>query len=206
MYSDVTGILLAGGKSTRMGVNKALVKIGDEILIERMVKLLSNIFNRVICITNTPNEYNFLNIPLFRDFYDYKGPLAGIHSGLYHSDTMQNFVLSVDMPLINEQMIKYIVDFPTSSPITVCKAGGFIQQLAGRYSKAVLPIGEKYLVNSTAKNSNNAHSKHQYNVLSLIKEAGAEIIEAGSLEFYSNDLFYNMNHPEDLRYIISKLR
>ena len=69
MYSDITGVILAGGKSSRMGVNKSFLKLGNQTIIERIVDLMKSIFSEVIIITNTPDEYKFLNLPLYEDIY-----------------------------------------------------------------------------------------------------------------------------------------
>ncbi len=87
IYSDITGIILAGGKSTRMGENKSLLSLNGKTVIERVVDLMKSIFKEVILITNTPEEYDFIKIPKYKDIFEYKGPLAGIHSGLTHSNT-----------------------------------------------------------------------------------------------------------------------
>ena len=146
MYSDITGIILSGGKSSRMGENKALLNLGGKKVIERVVDLMKLFFPNVILITNTPDEYRFLNIPMFEDVYKYKGPIAGIHSGLSNSATEKNFVISCDIPMMTPEMIRYIVEFKTEKPITVCRADGFIQHLVGKYNKSVLPHAEKLLV------------------------------------------------------------
>ncbi len=122
MYKDVTGIILSGGKSSRMGVNKSLLKVGEITIVERMSDLMQSLFREVILITNDPADYKFLNIPIFEDLFKQKGPLAGIHSGLTHSSTEENFIISCDLPFITEKMIKYIVDFKTEKLITDCKS------------------------------------------------------------------------------------
>ena len=66
---------------------------------------MNSLFERVIMITNTPEEYSFINIPMYKDIFEYKGPLAGIHSGLTNSSTEQNFIISCDTPLMKENMI-----------------------------------------------------------------------------------------------------
>lgn len=85
MYKDITGIILAGGKSKRMGLNKSFLKVGEVTMIERTTELMKSLFERVILITNTPDEYKFLGIEMFEDIYKNVGPLAGIHSGLSHA-------------------------------------------------------------------------------------------------------------------------
>ncbi len=206
MYTDITGIILAGGKSTRMGENKSLLLLNRKTVIEGVVDLMQSIFNDVIIITNTPEEYYFINIPMYQDIYEYKGPLAGIHSGLYHSSTVDNFIISCDIPLMNKEMISKIVDYKTDKPITVCKADGFIQQLAGRYSKSVLPVAEDFLNTSKEELRNQNQTKRKCKVLSLLDEVGSEIIEAEKLDIYHKYLFYNMNRPEDYEIILKKVK
>ena len=108
MYKNITGIILSGGKSTRMGENKSLMKLGDRTVIEHTLLLMQSLFSDVILITNTPDEYKFLNIPLYEDVYKYRGPLAGIHSGLINSITEENFVISCDIPLITKKAHKIL--------------------------------------------------------------------------------------------------
>jgi molybdenum cofactor guanylyltransferase len=205
MYTNITGIILAGGKSTRMGKNKSLLPLIGKTVIEGVVELMQSIFDYVIIITNTPEEYSFIDIPMYRDIYEYKGPLAGIHSGLSHSDTDNNFIISCDIPLMNKTMIKYIIDYKTDKLITVCKADGFIQQLAGRYSKSVLPVAEDFLKTNVAETRNQNQAKQKCKVLSLLDEVGVEIIEAEKLDIYHQYLFYNMNRPEDYEMIKKRL-
>lgn len=197
MYNDITGIILAGGKSSRMGTNKSLLKLNGKTVIERVVDLMNSIFRKVIIITNTLEVYDFINLPKYKDIYSYKGPLAGIHSGLKYSNTDKNFIISCDIPLMNKKMIEYIVDYKTEKPITICKANGFIQQLAGIYSKSVLPLVENSLNASEEELRNADQKKRKCKVLSLLNKAGAELIDAEKLVFYNEYLFHNMNKPED---------
>lgn len=203
MYPTITGIILSGGKSSRMGENKSLLNLGGKKVIERVTDLMKSLFPDVILITNTPDEYSFLGIPIFRDIYEYKGPLAGIHSGLTHSKTENNFVISCDIPLMTKQMIEYIIDYKTKAPITVCRADGFVQQLAGMYSKSVLAEAENSLRNEETELRDPKQTKRKCKVLSLLNTVGAEIIDAEKLDFYSESLFFNMNRPEDYEKVLT---
>jgi len=203
MYDDITGIILSGGKSSRMGENKSLMKINDSTMIERVVNLMKSYFTEVILITNTPDEYEFLNISLYEDIFTYRGPLAGIHSGLHHSETERNFIISCDIPLMTGEIIKYLIEYETDKPITICKADGFIQQLAGLYSKSVLPNAEKLLKeNIENETRSESQTKRKCKVLSLIDVAGAQIINVEKLSFYEEGTFFNMNRPEDYQKIL----
>lgn len=192
MYSDVTGVILAGGKSSRMGVNKSFLKLGNQTIIERTVDLMKSIFSNVIIITNTPNEYQFLNLPLYEDIYKLKGPLAGIHSALSHSETERIFVLPCDLPFMSREMIEYILFYPTDKPVVFCHAGGFHQPLVGIYSKCILPYVEDFLSN------NNLIDK---SLLSFLKIIDIEVIHPENLAFYKEELFCNINTKEDYEFI-----
>lgn len=203
MYNDITGVILSGGKSSRMGTNKSFLKINDTTIIGRIVELMKSIFAEVIVITNTPEEYEFLNVPLYEDIYKWKGPLAGIHSGLVHSKTEKNFVISCDVPLMTKDMIEYIVEFDTNHPVTIARADGFIQQLAGRYSKSVIPKAEKILQQKIEETGKDEQKKRCCSVLRLMDEVGSEIIDAEKLLFYKKNIFLNINKPRDYEMILS---
>lgn len=206
MYDDITAIILSGGKSTRMGTNKSFLKIGDKTVIERMRDLLQSMFKEVVLITNDPDDYKFLGLSTYEDVFRHRGPLAGIHSGLNHSKTDINFIISCDLPLMTKEMIKYLIEYKTNKLITVAKADGFIQQLAGKYSKECLFPSEKILkevVND--ENRDVVQKKRKCNVLSLIDVVGAEIISAESLPFYDEDLYFNMNRTKDYNLLLEKI-
>ena len=206
MCDNITAIILAGGKSTRMGTNKSLLKIEDKTIIERLRDLLQSLFKEVIIITNEPDDYKFLGLPVYEDIYRYRGPLAGIHSGLKHSKTKLNFIISCDLPFMTKQMINYLIEYKTDKLITVAKADGFIQQLAGKYSRACLSPSEKILKEGIENENRDAvQKKRKCKVLSLIDLVGAEIIPAESLPFYNKDLYFNMNRTEDYKLLLEKI-
>lgn len=188
MYSDITGVILAGGKSSRMGVNKSFLKIGNQTIIERIVDLMKSIFAEVIIITNTTDEYKFLNLPLHEDVFKWKGPLAGIHSALTHSQTEKVFVLSCDVPLMTKEMIQYIVDYKSEKPIVFCEAASYHQPLVAVYSKEILSEIENFI----SDNEMSDKSFHQF-----LKKVDSEIIHSEKLSFYNDRIFYNMNKLED---------
>jgi molybdopterin-guanine dinucleotide biosynthesis protein A len=202
MYNDITGIILSGGKSKRIGVNKSLLKIGNKSLIEIIHEILTDLFEEIILSTNEPQLYKFLKLKSYKDIYSNKGPLSGIHSGLINSKTDKNFVISCDMPFMISEMIEYLVTYKCNKPIVVAKAEGFVQQLCGLYNKSCLPIIEKILSENTeSENRNIRQEKRGCKVLKLINKAGAEIINAESLPFYNKDLFFNMNSTDDYAYV-----
>jgi len=206
MYNDITGIILSGGKSKRMGVNKSLLKVGCKTIIEVVQDKISKLFKELLVITNEPELYQFLNLEIYKDIFQGKGPLAGIHSGLVHSKTQKSFIISCDMPLITVDMINTIINYKKDSPITITKADGYIQQLCGVYDKCCIPEAEKLLEESLGdENRNTQQEKRGCKVLQLIKEVGAEILDAEALPSYDKNLFFNMNTMDDFTYVKKKL-
>lgn len=202
MYNDITGIILAGGKSSRMGVNKALLPLNGNPIIEHIASLLKSLFPSVILITNKPEDYLFLGLETFLDIYPGRGPLAGIHSGLIHSKTERNFVISCDVPLINEELIEYIVKYKTIYPITLLKAEGFIQHLCGMYNKSLKLTAEKILTDMETVEF--TREKPKCNMTELLNIAGAEIIDSSKVPCYSDGLFLNVNVPLDYQTLLEK--
>lgn len=193
MYSDITGIILSGGKSSRMGENKSFLKIQNETIIERIVKLMKSIFDEVMIVTNSPDEYKFLGLPLYKDIYKNKGPLGGIHSGLTHSKSEKNFVISCDVPLMTEEMIEYIVEYKSDKPIKFCNAAGYHQPLAGVYSKSLIVEIEKLISGGDVPDKSFHH---------FLKMVEAETIHPESLPFYKHEIFFNVNNPKDYEEIV----
>ena len=205
MYNDITGIILSGGKSLRMGENKSFLKVGNKTAISIAIDLMKSIFHNVLLITNEPDLYVNYGVSLYEDIYKGLGPLTGIHSGLVNSNTEKNFILSCDMPLMNVKMIQCIIEYPSTSLITVPKADGFIQQLCGLYSKSLIPKIETLLKYSEDEENRNTNQKHRKcKVHQLIEGIDSTIIENTELlQGYTKDIFFNMNRPEDYKYILN---
>jgi len=204
IYSDITGIILAGGENRRMKLNKSLLEINSVTLIERTRNLLQNIFDKVIISSKDIEEYSFLNLNVVKDVYEGFGPLSGIHAALNVSSTELNFFISCDLPLMSEEMIRYIIGSHFSEMILVPSAGGKIQHTCGVYKKELIPIINS--IHLQAGNRKNEKGKYDSSIRKLILEAGAKIIEVDSLPFYNDDLFFNMNTKADFEYLRNKFQ
>jgi molybdenum cofactor guanylyltransferase len=196
MYDNVTGVLLSGGKSSRMGVNKSFLKFGDELVIEKILNLMKSLFKKNILITNSPREYEFLGIPVFTDIFRGIGPLGGIHSGIMNSGTERIFVMSCDIPLMTKEMISYIIEYKPDADVKICEAAGYTQPLVGLYNKNILDDLNKYLNDWEEIKTDGCRIK---NFLTLCSH---EIINPEPEEFYRDEIFFNMNKPEDYEYLL----
>ena len=195
MRNDITGIILCGGKSSRMQTNKALLKLGDKTVIEIVAAKLKCIFNKVFISANDSKEYDFLKLPVVNDIFIGKGPLAGIHSALKYSSTEKNFIISCDMPLISVELIKYLINLNSEKSILLPKSNGRIQQLCGIYSKSVIDEIES-IFKLSEKDKNIKGSIYE-----LLERTSVDFIDVDELNFYDKNIFLNMNSPEDYEMI-----
>lgn len=106
--TNVTGVILAGGQSSRMGSNKALLPYRGGRFIESIHRQLARHFAEVIVVTNTPEHYTFLSCRKVGDLFPGIGALAGVHAGLFHSTTSAIFACACDMPYLDDDLIRYL--------------------------------------------------------------------------------------------------
>jgi len=147
LYDHVTGVILAGGSSKRYGKNKAFLKIGSARLIDSIIQEMKTIFRRVILITNEKKKYEYLEIPMFEDHVKGLGPLGGIYTGLMSMPDQAGFFVACDMPLINRQLVRYMVDIKGNHRAVVPSVADKIEPLHAIYFQSCLkPI--KHLIAS----------------------------------------------------------
>jgi molybdopterin-guanine dinucleotide biosynthesis protein A len=203
---DITGVVLAGGFSSRMGSNKSLLEIDGYTMIERTHDLLKKIFGEVITSTNEPELFEFLNSTKVKDIYPHLGPLAGIHSALSTVKANKIFLISCDMPFIQPSIINYLLKIETEEMIVLPKAKDRIQYFCGIYDKQILSVVESILkAVSEAKCRNEEVKNSALSMWNFIERMGAEIVDVEYERFYFNDLFFNINTPEDFEYAKSRV-
>ena len=143
--ADLGSIILAGGQSRRMGRNKALLRLTPDgpTLIEQVIAAVAP-FGPIVLVTNTPDPYAFLNLPMVPDTSLGQGPLAGLYSGLEAATTRYNFVLACDMPRLQPALLRHMAALPHEYDVLVPRwtaPGGEeqLETLHAIYSKACLP-------------------------------------------------------------------
>jgi len=101
----ITGIILAGGKSSRMGSDKGLLLLKNKPFILHIIEALQPLVNDIIIVSNN-TDYDVFNLKRVNDLIENTGPLAGVYTGLHYSNTENNLVLSCDVPLINTEILE----------------------------------------------------------------------------------------------------
>ena len=149
MKKNITAIILAGGKSTRMGQEKSLILFSGKPLIEVLIDKLSRIFNNLMIITNKPDLYKKYGIEIHTDLLKNHGSLGGIYTGLFYSKTNYNFICACDMPFLNENLIKFMLKKTGSYDIIIAQHNARLEPLSAIYSKScITPIKEQLSKNN----------------------------------------------------------
>ena len=138
--SSITGIILAGGASRRMGgVNKALLTIGGRTVIERIVSVLARVFRDVIVVTNSPKPFHFLGLPTYPDIIPGRGSLGGLLTGLHRSGEQGGFLVACDMPFLNDALIRRMIGLVAARDVVIPSIDGMLEPLHAFYSKRCIP-------------------------------------------------------------------
>ncbi len=138
LVADITGVILAGGRSSRFGVNKALAPFRGKTIIRRVVHVLKPIFKEVILITNTPDPYVPLRLPMFPDVVSDKGPMGGIITAFESTVNDRIFVVGCDMPILNPETILKILQNSRDADAAIASHDGVNEYLLALYSRNLL--------------------------------------------------------------------
>jgi len=148
-------IILAGGRGLRLGRNKAFIELGGENLLQRIISRLSFIGGDIIIVVAEDGQLfqktGNKKVSIVKDIYPAKGPLIGIYSGLVNSNSPFNFVAACDMPLLNKELITYLLEVSTGFDITIPRLGKLVEPLHAVYSKNCLWAIGKLIVDNSLK-------------------------------------------------------
>ncbi len=128
-------VLLCGGKSSRFGSNKALAKVYDTTLIEQIVKQLQAVSLPLVLVTNTPEEYAFLNLPCLTDSKAYAGPLAALLTVFEKTSYDQVLLVACDMPRLENKLLQALLQQALEMDACVVRDAVGPQYLLGCYSR-----------------------------------------------------------------------
>ena len=154
---DINGIILAGGKSLRLGHDKVLEKIGDKSLIERVVYHLDRFSKNIIIVTAQERTFASLSknpkIKTVSDILPGQGSLGGIYTGLAKSSSFYNLVVAADMPFLNESLLRYMIEKADGYDFVLPRVNGLFEPLHAVYSKnciapikSILKQGKKVII------------------------------------------------------------
>ena len=182
---NITGIVLSGGKSSRMGQDKSLMEFNGKPLIQYAIDTLKTICHQVVISSNRP-DYAFTGCDVWPDEVDIQAPIAGIYTCIRCSSSERNIILSCDMPLVDSRLFEYLLMMDAGYDAVIPEHGNNMEPLCGVYNKSAVPLLAACI------------AAKQFSLQHFIRSAGSRLIEIGpGLNFYSNNLFTNINTMGD---------
>lgn len=186
-----TALILAGGKSSRMGYDKQYLEVCQERLMEKMIRDLSVTFSDIIVVTKEPKSYTHLPVRLASDRFHHAGPLAGLEVGLAMARSDYVFLRACDMPVYVDSYVRYMMDqvTVTGDEVVTTIVQGYVEPFNTFYHKSLHPK-----VVSLLKGRERSFRK-------LIEGRSVLEIPEERARFFDPDLthFINLNTKEDLR-------
>jgi molybdopterin-guanine dinucleotide biosynthesis protein A len=184
----MTSIVLAGGKSIRLGRDKALETIGGRSLIEHVIGRLSLLGNEIIVVTSQTNTLPHIGVKQLTDIYIDKGPLGGIYSGLRAASCFYSLVVGCDMPLLNVALLRHIMELSPGFDVVIPRVDDNVEPLHAVYSKSCLTSIEAAL------------KQNRLQVQGFFHQVKVRYIEDAELKKFDPEhlSFFNINSLADL--------
>jgi molybdenum cofactor guanylyltransferase len=182
----------AGGKSSRMGTDKAFVHILGKPLIEHLIERVADVGQEeTLLITNRLADYAHLTLPMYKDVLPDKGSLGGIYSAIYHSSHPYTLVLACDMPFVSTDLLRYMAALRAGDQydVIVPRVAGYPQGLHALYSRDCLePIRQRL-------------EADELKVVSFYDDVRVRYIDEDEYKAFNEKglAFYNVNTPDELK-------
>lgn len=190
MKFDVTGVILAGGKNSRLpGEKKTFRKIGETTILENIYNVFSSLFKEVIIVVNDPKDFAGWDMTIVTDIIPSKCALAGLHAGLFYASYPYAYATACDTPFVRPLVIEHIVGkIEKGYDVIVPRTDDGLETLSAAYSKDCIPFIEESL------------KKDIYMIKKFFRPGKVKEIPIHELRPLDPDLqfIFNVNTPEDL--------
>jgi molybdopterin-guanine dinucleotide biosynthesis protein A len=187
-HNEITGIILSGGKSIRMGKDKAFIEVEGVPIIKRIYDLFKELFQEVIIVTNQKEFYADFDSKTYSDLIPDKGALGGLYTGIFFSSFYYSFCVACDMPFIRKPLVEYLIESLNDEDVIVPRTMDGLQPLHAIYSKNCLNPIRKMIEEGKSR---------IFDFYNLVK---VKIVD--EKDFLSLDplreSFININTPEEL--------
>jgi len=185
---DISVVIQAGGKSSRMGTDKAFLEFKSKTLIQFIIDQVRVLSDDLIIISNKPDEYMYLGYPVHEDIYKDVGVLGGLHSGLYYAKYHEVLTIGCDMPFHNIGLLEYMIEKSKDYDIVIpIKGKDKYEPFRAIYSKSCLPFIGDAIYNNKKR------------MVSFFDDVNIYEISIDTLNEYGDveKLFMNINTKED---------
>jgi molybdopterin-guanine dinucleotide biosynthesis protein A len=188
--NDITGVILVGGKSRRMGQDKAFLQIAGKTLFERVLEVFRESFDRIVLVGNRAERFTGYGSPVLQDIYP-GSALGGLYTGLYHSATEYVFVGSCDLPFPNLAVVRHLCSLKSGFDAVVPTLAHGYEPLFALYAKSCLGPMREFLESGN------------FCAFSYFPRIRVRYVKDEELARLDRDgrSFVNINTPEDLERI-----
>ncbi len=187
----VTGAVLAGGRSSRLGRDKALIEVGGETLLARAVRILSGVCGEVLVIGPPERRAVVPGVRVVVDERPGVGPLGGIATALRAMRGDRLLAIATDMPLLNPDLLRYLLALAPEHDVTIPRVEGRTQQLHAVYARSCLPAIDEQL------------ARDDFKIDRFFAQVRVRIVEEDEVRRFDPDLrsFRNINTEDDWRMV-----
>ncbi|HEX9676981.1 MAG TPA: molybdenum cofactor guanylyltransferase [Anaerolineales bacterium] len=185
----LTVAVQAGGRSSRMGSDKALLRLDGIPLIERLLQRVSGLGEEILITTNRPQDYQYLGLRMASDPEPGAGALHGLRTALEAARGQTVLVLACDMPFVSRPLLEHMLQLAEAADLVVPRRGGEYEPLHAVYSKGCLPALEAAL------------QRGERRMISFFPSLYLHTVEQEEIDRLDPEglSFFNVNTPEDLR-------
>jgi len=190
---ETSGIVLAGGKSLRLGYDKVLETVGNRNLLQLVVSGVASLGSEVIIVATSkqivPQSIDYSRLKVVTDIYPGKGPLGGIYTGLTTSTSFYNLVVASDMPFLNQTLLRYMIQLAANFDLVVPRVGNLVEPLQAVYAKSCLAPIECMI------------KQDKLSVSQLFRLVKTRYVETEEIERFDPKhlSFFNVNTKADLK-------
>jgi molybdopterin-guanine dinucleotide biosynthesis protein A len=183
-----TGVILAGGRSSRLGQDKAFLDVNGQPLIERVIERLAPIADEVLIVADDVERYADLQARVIRDVYPGKAALGGIYSGLKAAVGYHSVVVACDMPFLNVSLLRHMQGLAADCDVVIPRLGDLTEALHAVYSRDCLPFMERQLLAGDLR------------IIHFLPHVRVRYIDQHEMEVFDPDLLslFNINKQADL--------
>jgi molybdopterin-guanine dinucleotide biosynthesis protein A len=188
MQPDLTVAILAGGRSSRMGTDKSFVRVLGRPLIEDILAQVTGLGGETLIVTNRPNDYAYLGMPLFTDVLPDKGALGGLYSALHSASRRHVLCIACDMPFVVPPLLDHLIQLIPEGDAIVPRLAGEAEPFRAVYSRACLgPIRA-------------ALDAGRMRVISFFPDVRVRYVDEAEIDRFDprHLSFFNVNTPADL--------
>ena len=189
---EISCIILAGGKSIRLGHDKVIERFGNTTLLEKVISRIDSFSQDIIIVTAEERAFSQLSgnpkVKTISDIYPGRGSLGGIYTGLVKSDSFHNLVIAADMPFLNRELLTYMIGIADGFDYVIPRIGKFYEPLHAIYSKNCISPIETMI------------SQDRRVIVELFDHVKVRYVESEEIDRFDPEhfSFFNINTRKDL--------